>query len=152
MAGLAIMLAVSGVVLLRRKSIDQRSLRIVPPALDRVEVALPPGSRLLVKATIITPNNYKTAGRIVFASALPGAEARASLSARLGWPPCGEAVLQSFPCGSAPGPEDLLAGVQSAVKTGSSRDLATSLLGDQVAEADGLPVGTVIVQVLVNAA
>jgi hypothetical protein len=151
-AGLAVAaaaVAVIGLTLIDRKSADPRSARVIPPALDRIASALPPGSTLVEKSLAITPESYKTVGRIIFVSPLPGARTREALLASLGWHQCGDTIVRSNPCDSSPGPEDVIAGVQSAVKTSSPSDQAGTLLGGDAAR---FPAGSVVVEVRIGVA
>ena len=147
MGGVVLAIAAAGVLVLRRQSVDEESRRLVPPALDRMVAALPPGSILIEKATRLTSNNYKTLGRVVFVSPVAGADALATLSRALGWSQCEGGVLRSIPCGAPRQTGTLLAGFQSFSLGGGGRDDVRFLLGDRV---DEFPAGTVVVEVLVN--
>src|SRR5439155_17599256 len=99
LAALAVGMAVTGVVLLRRREPDPVSRRVVPDALDRVAAALPPGSTLVDKQLRLTGDNLKTIGRVVFVSPVSGDDTRRVLSERLGWPDCGGGILRAPSCG-----------------------------------------------------
>ena len=145
--GLVVVVALSGLLLIRRKPLDEESRRLVPIAIDRVADALPPGSTLIDKATRVTPTNRKTLGRVVFVSPVPGRDAVAALVSRLGWSDCGAGALRSIPCGAPKEPETLVARVQAAAVGSSGRDTDRYFLGRR---ADDFPPGTVVVEVLVN--
>ena len=144
---LVVVVALSGLLLIDRKSLDEESRRLVPAALDRVEAALPPGSTLIDKATRVTSTNHKTLGRMVFVSPVPGREAVAALVSRLGWSDCGDGTLRSIPCAAPKEPETLVARVQAAAVGAGGRDTDRYFLGRR---AGDFPPGTVVVEVLVN--